>query len=187
MPALSGVCMRSDPFHPLPKGKVDLYYLGIDRKRARFDQGIGRESRHSIGARIWGRTKDWDYNTEAGLPMGQLRTGIYSGVDNGLGYRLPLRIDQAPSAIWVSKLTLPVGTGIQRMRTLGTFNALFPKGAYFSEADLLGPYNLMDLHPSVELHLTERISLTSDFDFFWRQSTRRWHLWHPRQPDSLGA
>lgn len=55
--------------------------------------------------------------------------------------------------------------------TLGTFNALFPKGAYFSEADLLGPYNLMDLHPSVELSLTERISLTSDFDFFWRQST----------------
>jgi hypothetical protein len=56
--------------------------------------------------------------------------------------------------------------------TLGTFNALFPKGAYFSEADLLGPYNLMDLHPSVQLNLTERISLVPDADFFWRQSTR---------------
>lgn len=27
----------------------------------------------------------------------------------------------------------------------------FAKGAYFSEADLLGPHNLTDLHPSVEL------------------------------------
>jgi hypothetical protein len=40
------------PFRPLPKGKVDLYYLGLDRKVARFDQGIGREVSHSIGARI---------------------------------------------------------------------------------------------------------------------------------------
>src|SRR5438874_1430352 len=56
-------------------------------------------------------------------------------------------------------------------QTLGTFNALFPKGAYFSEADLLGPYNLMDLHPSVELHLTKSLKLTPDADFFWRQST----------------
>jgi hypothetical protein len=30
----------------------------------------------------------------------------------------------------------------------------------------------MDLHPSVQLNLTERISLISDGDFFWRQSTR---------------
>src|SRR5262245_3637456 len=45
------------PFHPLPKVKVDLYHLGIDRKRARFDQGIDRESRHSVGARIWGKNE----------------------------------------------------------------------------------------------------------------------------------
>src|SRR5215510_5633512 len=41
------------PFALLPNGKVDLYYLGTDRKRARFDQGTAREIRHSIGARLW--------------------------------------------------------------------------------------------------------------------------------------
>ena len=30
----------------------------------------------------------------------------------------------------------------------------------------------MDLHPSLELNLTEQVSLTPDLDFFWRQSTR---------------
>lgn len=52
------------PFRALPKGKLDFYYLGLDRKRARFNEGVGRELRHSIGARIWGKTESWDYNTE---------------------------------------------------------------------------------------------------------------------------
>jgi hypothetical protein len=47
---------------------------------------------------------------------------------------------------------------------------MFPKGAYFSEADLLGPYNLMDLHPSLQVR--SRVKLTTDADFFWRQSIR---------------
>ena len=35
------------------KGAIDVYYLGFDRKRARFNQGAGREIRHSVGTRIW--------------------------------------------------------------------------------------------------------------------------------------
>ena len=158
------------PFHPLPKGKVDLYYLGIDRKRARFDQGIGREERHSIGARIWGRTKDWDYNTEVLYQWGSFGQGSIRAwtTASDTGYRFE-SIKLRPR--FGLKADIASGDRNPTDGTLGTFNALFPKGAYFSEADLLGPYNLMDLHPSVELHLTERILLTSDFDFFWRQST----------------
>jgi hypothetical protein len=159
------------PFRPLPKGKVDLYYLGIDRKRARFDQGIGRELRHSLGARIWGKNESWDYNTEMVYQWGSFGQGSIRAwtIASDTGYhfesirfrpRLGLKADIAS------------GDRNPTDVTLGTFNALFPKGAYFSEADLLGPYNLMDLHPSLELNLTERVSLTPDLDFFWRQSTR---------------
>jgi len=35
-----------------PGGHVDLYYLGIERQNAEFDQGTARELRHSLGARI---------------------------------------------------------------------------------------------------------------------------------------
>jgi hypothetical protein len=43
---------------------------------------------------------------------------------------------------------------------LQTFNPLFPKGAYFSEDGLIGPANLMDLNPNVDLHFTEGITLS---------------------------
>ena len=55
--------------------------------------------------------------------------------------------------------------------TLGTFNALFPRGAYFGEISLIGPANLFDVHPSLELHLTKHVTMTADWDFFWRYST----------------
>ncbi|HLO26848.1 MAG TPA: alginate export family protein, partial [Geobacteraceae bacterium] len=54
---------------------------------------------------------------------------------------------------------------------LQTFNPLFPKGAYFSEAGLIGPANFMDLNPCLDLHLTEHLTLIFDWDFFWREST----------------
>ncbi len=57
-----------------------------------------------------------------------------------------------------------------RDRTLQTFNALFPKGAYFGEIALIGPANFMDLHPIVDFHLTKSLTLTTDWDFFWRES-----------------
>lgn len=55
---------------------------------------------------------------------------------------------------------------------LQTFNPLFPKGAYFSEAGLIGPANFIDLNPCLDLHLAERLTLIVDWDFFWRESTR---------------
>jgi hypothetical protein len=70
------------------------------------------------------------------------------------------------------KANVTSGDRDPQSQTLGTFNALFPKGAYFSEADLIGPYNHMDLHPSVEFQLTKKLTLTPDVDVFWRQSTR---------------
>lgn len=158
------------PLRGLPNAKVDLYYLGLDRKRARFDQGVGHELRQSLGARIWGKTEDWDYNTELVYQWGSFGQGRIRAwtAASDTGYR----IDSIPlRPRFGLKADIASGDRDPFDDTLGTFNALFPKGAYFSEADLLGPYNLMDLHPSVELNLTERISVTSDFDFFWRQST----------------
>jgi Alginate export len=52
------------------------------------------------------------------------------------------------------------------------FNALFPKGAYFGEIALIGPANLFDLHPVLDVHLTQNVTVTTDWIFFWRQSIR---------------
>src|SRR4051812_12420370 len=50
------------PLSFLPGGNIDLYYLGLERKNAEFDQGTANELRHSIGTRIWGKESKVDYN-----------------------------------------------------------------------------------------------------------------------------
>src|SRR6202166_2197050 len=53
------------PFGILPKGHVDLYYMGLDNQNVPFDgKGSGREQRQTIGTRLWGTTGHWDYNNE---------------------------------------------------------------------------------------------------------------------------
>ncbi|MFN7938329.1 MAG: alginate export family protein [Bryobacteraceae bacterium] len=159
------------PFPGLPKAKVDLYYLGLDRKRGRYDAGLGREQRHSLGARLWGAGGSWDYNYEGLFQGGRFSSGGIRAwtIASDSGYRLE-------GVKWRPRFGVKadIASGDQNPddKTLGTFNALFPKGSYFSEADLLGPYNLMDVHPSVQFNLTQSLRLTADGAFFFRQSTR---------------
>ena len=50
---------------------IDLYYLGYRRNEATFDQGKGREVRHSWGARFWRTSGPLDYNFEAVVQTGR--------------------------------------------------------------------------------------------------------------------
>ena len=54
---------------------------------------------------------------------------------------------------------------------LGTFNALFPRAAYFGEIALVGAANIFDVHPSLDLHVTPQLTVSADWDVFWRYST----------------
>lgn len=154
----------------LPGTSVDFYCLGLERDRAVYEQGVGREVRHSLGLRVWGKREAWDYNVEGVYQFGTFANGTiaawtlasdtgYRWATSPLKPRLFLRADVAS------------GDRSPENPSLNTFNALFPKGAYFSESGLLGPANLIDVHPGVELQLTSRLAFTADWDFFWRQSS----------------
>jgi len=157
------------PFRILPKGRIDLYYLGIDNKRVTFEKGIGREQRHSVGTRLWGSGGTWDYNYEGVLQWGRFGKGEIRAwtISSDNGYRIESLTFRPRLGL---KADIISGDRDPSSRTLGTFNALYPKGAYFSDADLIGPYNLIDIHPSIQLELASNLSLTPDADFFWRQS-----------------
>lgn len=155
------------PLPRLPDGHIDLYYLGLERKDAAFVQGNGDEHRHSLGARLWGKPGAWDYNFE-----GVVQVGTFGDADifawtiaTETGYTFA-------SVPFTPRISLDAdiasGDANPHDRRLGTFNALFPKQSYFSEASILAPANLMDLHPAVALHLTDKLSLTNDVDFFWK-------------------
>lgn len=152
------------------KPNLDLYYLGFQHEHAAFDQGSGDELRHSVGTRVWGKPENWEYNLEYVGQFGTFAGGRvaawtaanaarYSFNDLPLAPRPGLRFDAAS------------GDRNPGSRTLNTFNPLFPAGAYFNLTGPFGPENLIDLHPTLDLTLSEEVTLSADWNFFWRQST----------------
>jgi len=159
------------PFKFLPRGNVDLYYMGLDNKSVPFDgKGTGREQRETIGTRLWGTTKHWDYNYEPTFQWGSFRSYAIRAwaVSTETGYRID-------SALLSPRFGLRAVTfsGDQNSsgHTLGTFNSMYEKGPYFSYAELFARRNLIALQPSAEFKLRKSVSLTFNPAFFWREST----------------
>jgi hypothetical protein len=148
---------------------IDLYYLGLWRNNATFDEGHGKELRHSIGSRIWGALFNWRYDIEGLYQFGNFSDGKIRAwtFSVNAGYKFN-HIKFEPEA--GIKTELISGDAAYDDNKLQTFNPLFPKGAYFGLVSLIGPANLMDLHPSLSMNLTKRLLLNIDCDIFWRYS-----------------
>ena len=159
------------PFHFLPWGSIDLYYMGLDNQSVPFNgKGTGREQRETIGTRLWGTTDHWDYNDEFTFQWGWFRSGDIRAwaVSTEHGYR----IDQAPLAPRFG-LRAVAFSGDQNpsSHNVGTFNSIYEKGPYFSYAELFARRNLVVLQPSADLKLSKSVSLLFNPAFFWREST----------------
>jgi Alginate export len=152
-------------------GKVDVYYFGLDKKQAHFNQGTARERRHTVGTRVWKSSQPLDYNYEFVYQFGSFGKGRINAwsVASDTGYtfegaRLRPRLGL--------KADVTSGDKNPNDPDLQTFNALFPKGAYFGELSPVGPYNHMDLHPAINLKLRKQVELLAEWLWYWRTSTR---------------
>ena len=150
------------------KSGLDLYWIGYHRENARFDSGVADERRHTFGTRVFGALDGWRWNHEAMLQLGSFgREKILAwSVATETRYTfasLPLRPFVELKANVISGDGGPGGR-------LGTFNALFPKGKYFGEIGLIGPANLINLHPVAGISLRSGWSLSGAAVFYWRQS-----------------
>jgi hypothetical protein len=154
----------------LPAGAIDLYYLGFHDAAGRYVQARGRETRHTIGTRLWGEHAGWDWNVELAFQAGKFNGGDIRAwtVASEIGHRwidTPLKPRLALSA------NIASGDRNAGDRRLGTFNPLFPRGSYFDELALLGPRNFYNVHPFVTIWPHDDVSITADWDFFWRLET----------------
>lgn len=152
--------------HAATQQKIDLYYLGFDRRRTQFDQGVADERRHSAGVRISGQGLHIDHNFELIAQWGRFGDAKIRAwtVASDTGYRF--HIAGSPRI----GLRADVTSG-DRSRTddvLGTFNPLFPRGGYFGLIAPTGPLNHSDLHPSVAFSVGDSILLSGSWLFFWR-------------------
>lgn len=147
---------------------LDLYYLGLYKAQAEFDDGAGKESRHSIGARAWKQSGRLTFDVECLYQFGRVgKQSIYAWTGSIKSvYFFPGRFNPKLG------LKTEIITGDQHYddHTINTFNPLFPSGAYFGLAAMLGPSNLIDFHPSLSLTLFRQLEWNFDYDIFWRHS-----------------
>jgi hypothetical protein len=153
----------------LPAGAADLYYLGFRDDAGAFVQGSAVEERHSLGARAFGAADGWDWNWEGVFQFGAFGGGDIRAwtvaTDTGFTF----------DATWRPRLGLSLniasGDGDPADDDLGTFNPLFPRGNYFSEAAVLGPRNFVDVNPSIQAAPIEGLTTALGANFFWRLNT----------------
>jgi hypothetical protein len=147
--------------------EFDAYYLGLERADAGFSLGAARELRHTVGVRVFGARNGWDWNVESAMQGGSfggsdIRAWTVS-IDFGYefaGTTLPLRIGLKADAA--------SGDRDPDDHKLGTFNPLFPKLSYFSEANLATPANLLDLQPNLRLTLADSLHVHASWNGLWK-------------------
>jgi len=149
---------------------IDLYYLGYERANSNFDDASGKELRHSVGTRIWGKYEEWRYDAEAVYQFGAIDSKDIKAwtVSLNNGYRFTSVVLHPELGF---KVELISGDKTKGDTQLNTFNPLFPRGAYFGLASVIGPSNLVDFHPSISFELSKNIDWVIDYDMFWRYSS----------------
>ncbi|WP_109699662.1 alginate export family protein [Chitinophaga deserti] len=148
---------------------VDVYYLGLWKRSAFFDDGQGKERRHSFGVRIWDDKRNWRYDAEVVYQTGRFAGKTISAWTASLNTSYLLSNVKLRPELGL-KAELISGDRHYDDGRLQTFNPLFPKGAYFGLAALIGPANLIDVHPSLSVSLLKKVKVGIDYDVFWRYS-----------------
>ena len=167
-----GVYATTPPLIPKAVLRADLYYLGLRDDHASYATGTGAERRQTLGVRLFGRDAGFDYDVEPVLQIGTFGTRdiLAWTLASAQGYTM----EGLP---WSPRLGLQadVASGDTEARdggNFGTFNPLFFKAGYFNDASLIRPSNIMNVHPTVQVHPRRSVLLTVGSDILWRYTTK---------------
>jgi Alginate export len=152
--------------HPLTRG-VDAYLFRLDRTAGRFAQGTAVEQRMTAGTRLWARGAAWDADLEAMTQWGSFGSATIraQAVITDIGYTAPIRT--APR--FGLRASMTSGDRDSSDARLQSVNPMFPRAFVFTAP--IGPVNLINLHPTIELLIHPRVALLIDDDYFWRSRT----------------
>ena len=154
--------------NPISKGRVAVFYIGLDSKMWCWQRGCGRDQRHTLGLRILGARENLDYVYEYLNQWGTFQESVPIrawAVTTDTGYTIPSWRFYPRFGVRVN------ATSGDKGGSLGTFNPMFPDHAYSGRIGLIGPSNNIDITPNARLALTRRIFFIPDMAFFWRTST----------------
>ncbi len=148
---------------------IDAYFLGLNRDDpATYDGTTGAEDRYTIGGRVFGAMKGFDYEIESAYQFGQVGSGDVSAwiftTEEGYTFKpVPLTPRFWLGFDFASGDDSPGGN-------VQTFNQLFPLGhAYLGYIDVIGRQNILDLHPGASIKaVDDKLTLKAEGHFFWR-------------------
>ena len=155
------------------RGQADFYYIGLDTKSVTYNRGTAHELRQTVGTRVFRPIgKGLDYNWEPNYQWGSFRSGSIrawsASTETGFTFDR-LRFLPRP----LLRADVYSGDSNSANQPLGTFNPLFPRGAYFTPkaVPFLGPQNLIDLHPVLQFQLKTNVTGAFAWNWYWREST----------------
>ncbi|MEM1134603.1 MAG: alginate export family protein [Bacteroidota bacterium] len=143
----------------------DIYYLGFKADNKQYETGVGRERRHSLGVRFWGEKDNWQMDNEFVFQLG----GFMDQSINAWTISFKIENHYTPHQHFGLKTELISGDKNPNDSKLGTFNPLYPRGAYFGRVARFGPSNLIDIHPYWVKSFGD-LSIMLDYVAFWRFS-----------------
>ena len=151
------------------RGGYDFYYFGLRKNNALFLQGRGRELRHTAGVRLWSQPAPFGYDFELTGQLGTFGSGRIRAYYASfvVYYQLP-QLPLTPTLRYATNVLS--GDRDRNNPDLQTFNALYPRPYFGAATTPIGPGNLVDVHPGVELHFGKTMTLLADVDWLWRYS-----------------
>jgi hypothetical protein len=148
---------------------MDVYYLGFQSDSKTYDAGENDELRHSFGVRVWKKSESFSYDFEALYQFGSWGDYNIEAYTASIDASYFMNTGRKKTQLGL-KTEFISGDKNRNDNSLNSFNPLYPRGAYFGLAALIGPVNLVDFHPSWTLGISPRIKLSLDYDAFWRYS-----------------
>lgn len=149
---------------------ADLYYFGIDTRASAFNGDAGEETRHTLGARLFGPIGDTGlgYDAEAAYQLGDVGDADISA------WMLAAELAYAPvGAAWTPRIWVNAdyasGDDSPGDGEVETFNQLFPLGhAFFGHQDFIGRQNLVAASVGASAKPIPALLLRAEVLSFWR-------------------
>lgn len=145
------------------KTNTDVYLLYKTEKNKTWNLGTADDDRLSFGLRHFGKWKGLLYNNEFVYQLGKF------GDLNINAWTVSFNIEKPFHFGTIGIKTEAISGDKSDSSSLGTFDGLYPRGAYFGRVARIGPSNLIDIHPYFETNIN-KINLQLDYVAFWRFS-----------------
>jgi Alginate export len=152
------------------RGEFGMYYLGIDRRHSLYAQGTGPETRNTVGWKWSGTGTRLDLNYDGVFQWGHfngspLRAWAFATES---GFRMSARRWRPRIGVRVDLASGDTDAADPRLQS---FNPLFPGNAYSGAVGFLGPTNLSDLTPALNLFPRRNLTVSIESPTYWRTST----------------